>query len=58
MTSSLACFTQQNSRLEERVSQLSDSLASLRAEHAALRTALCADAPTWAEHFCDRRTHA
>jgi hypothetical protein len=48
----------QVSLLEERVAQLSDSLAALRAEQRALRHALCAAAPqqAWADAWCDR-TH-
>jgi len=47
---------QQQRRLEERVEQLSDSLAQLRAEQAALRAALCSHAapPEWAVPFCER----
>ena len=41
-------------RLEERVAQLSDSVGVLRAEHGALRAALCAAPPPWAEPYCER----
>ncbi len=45
------------SQLRERVAQLSDSLAAVRAEQRDVRAALCAaqPRPAWAEALCERR---